>query len=176
MKFALVLLLTGSLLVASSHLKPWPKYCAVRHVPLPIFWPHSSPYGDSDADSGDSDYVAGPGSADGRTWASGSRNAVQQRFGFQPFYRTTTTVTSTVLTAIISSCIPLNQFAGQQQVAIIQQVTSIQQDTSIQQNTSIQQPANNQQRANNVVLLSTNPCAREKRELAEDFNPSPVER
>jgi hypothetical protein len=150
MKFALVLLLTGSLLVESSHLKPWPKYCAVRHVPLPIFWPHSSPYGDSHADdSGDSDYVAGPGSADGRTWAGDSRNAVQQRFGFQPFYRTTTTVTSTVLTAIISSCIPLNQFAGKQQ-----------------------------QDANNVTLpaiQSTNPCVRKKRDLVDDFNPSPVE-
>ena len=104
MKFVLVLLLNGSLLVASNQLKPWPKYCAVRHVPLPIFWPHSSPYGDPDAgqvDSGHSD------SADGRNWAGNSNNGVQPRFGFQPFYRTPITVTSSVLTAIVTSCIPL---------------------------------------------------------------------
>ena len=104
MKFVLVLLLNGSLLVASNQLKPWPKYCAVRHVPLPIFWPHSSPYGDPDAgqvDSGHSD------SADGRNWAGNSNNGVQPKFGFQPFYRTPITVTSSVLTAIVTSCIPL---------------------------------------------------------------------
>jgi hypothetical protein len=157
MKFALVLLLTGSLLVASSHLKSWPLYWTWRHVPLPIFGPLSNPYSDSDGGEGDS-YSYVPGTADGRSWTSYSKK-VHQKFGFKLFHPTTMTVTSSFLTAIVSHCIPINQFAGQVQ-------------------TPSQQLVNNAfpiQTLTSRRFLSTSPCAEEKRELVADFKPSAVE-